>query len=484
MIKKVAKKVASKWDSLQIHTVGGKGNIKVTCWGGAEQVTGSNFLVEYTDRSTNKVTKILIDCGLPQGLDAEHNHWAEFAYNPNEVDFLLVTHAHMDHIGRIPYLRSKGFEGKIFSTKPTKEISHVAFNDAFHILTKDFEKGKIDILPYKERDIESAMASWKSFDYREVIRLERNISVTFFNSSHVLGSCFIQMTFGEGGDQEKILFTGDMGKNSLLLPEADIPTDSDFVFMETVYGGRLHEGVAERQEKLLDAVKSAINKKGTLVIAAFALERTQEVLKELNDFFEDKKVPKVPVFLDAPLAIEVTKIFKHYENMFNEEMQKHKKHGDNLFHFKNLHYTESSEESKAIFNVPGPKIVIAGSGMIAGGRVMNHVRNCMSDSKNTILLAGYQAVGTYGRLLADGKKQIIFYGEPYEVRANIVQLSGYSAHRDKEGLLEFVDVVRKNCKSLNLILGDNESLVEFRQAVYDRFGLRAHICLKKEVLEF
>ncbi len=484
MIKDLTKKVASRWDHLQTHTVGGQGNIKVICHGGAEQVTGSNFLVEYTDRKTNKIIKILIDCGLPQGLDAEHNHWADFTYNPKEIEYLFITHAHMDHIGKIPFLKASGFNGKIFSTKATKEISYLALKDALHILTKDYENGKMDSLPYKERDVESSFGSWKTLEYRQSFRLDKNISITLFNSSHVLGSAYIQITFGEVGNQEKILFTGDMGKNSLLLPEADIPTDSDVVFMETVYGGRLHENVEQRKQKLLDAVKSAVEKKGTLIIAAFAIERTQEVLKELNDFFEDKKIPKVPVYLDSPLAIGVTKIFKHYENMFNAEMQGHKKHGDNLFHFSNLHITESQQESQAINRIDGPKIIIAGSGMIAGGRVIHHVRQHLSDAKSTILLAGYQAVGTYGRLLADGKKHIVFYGEPFDVKANVVQLSGYSAHRDKEGLLEFVDIVKKNCKSLNLILGDAESLLEFKKACLERFGVHAHICLKKESLEF
>jgi metallo-beta-lactamase family protein len=481
MHQSLTKKIAHKWDQIQTHTVGGKGNIKVTCYGGAEQVTGSNFLVEFTNpNNKGRVTRILIDCGLPQGLDAEHNQWKDFLYDPKQIDFLFVTHGHMDHIGRIPFLKAKGFRGKIISTKPTKDIAYVSLKDALHIMTKDVEHGNMEELPYKERDIESAMGIWKAFNYRENIKLDQNVSATLFNSSHVLGSCFIQLNLGG----EKVLFTGDMGKNSLLLPEAEVPTDSDVVFMETVYGNRIHEGVDERKQKLLQTIKEEVERKGTLVIAAFAIERTQEVLLELNDFFEQKKIPKMPVYLDAPLAIEITKIFKHYESYFNEPIQKHLRHGDNLFRFQGLHMTETHEESMAINDVPGPKIVIAGSGMIAGGRIIHHVRKYISNSKNTILLAGYQAVGTYGRLLADGKKHIIFYGEPFDVNAKIVQLTGYSAHRDQEGLLEFVQMIQKNCKSLNLILGDKESLLDFRQKVYERLGVRAHICLQNEVLEF
>jgi metallo-beta-lactamase family protein len=473
VIKKLAKSVVSRWDQIQSHSEGGNGKVKVTCYGGAEQVTGSNFLLEFED------TKILIDCGLPQGVDAEHQQWKDFEFDPKQIDYLVITHSHMDHIGRIPFLKAKGFNGKIISTKPTKDISYVALEDALHVMSKEFKKGNMETVPYKERDMEASFTNWKTLEYRQSFGLAPNLSVTLFNSSHVLGSAFIQ--FNCNG--EKILFTGDMGKNSLLLPEADIPTDSDVVFMETVYGNRHHENVEDRKKKLLDAIKNEIDRKGTLVIAAFAIERTQEVLKEINDFIEAKKIPKIPVYLDAPLAIKVTKIFKDYESYFNKEMQTHIAHGDDIFKFPGLHMSESHEESVAINNIPGPKVVIAGSGMVAGGRIIHHVRHYISSPNNTLVLAGYQAVGTYGRLLSEGKKHIIFYGEPFDVRAKVIQLTGYSAHRDQEALLEFVGQVKGKCKSLNLILGDNESLLEFRDAVYERFKVHAHVCLKKEVLE-
>lgn len=474
MIKKVVKNIAHKWDQVQSHTVGGKGKIRVICFGGAEQVTGSNFLIEFNGK------QILIDAGLPQGLDAEHKEWKPLEYDASKVDYLFITHSHMDHIGRVPYLVANGFRGKIFSTKPSKDIAIAALKDALHIMTKDLEKGKMDFLPYKERDMETSFTLWKTANYREVVRVDRDLSVVFYNSSHVLGSAFIQVNCGG----EKVLFTGDMGKNSLLLPEADIPTDSDIIFMETVYGGRKHENVEERREKLLQSIKDEVERKGTLVVAAFAIERTQEVLKEINDFIENKEIPKIPVYLDSPLAIEMTKIFKKYSSLFNQEIQEHINHGDDIFKFPGLHFTESRDESEAINNINGPKIVIAGSGMIAGGRIIHHVRKYIGNSKNTILLAGYQAIGTYGRLLAEGKKHIVFYGEPFEVNAKIKQLSGYSAHRDQDGLLEFVKAVSKNCKSLNLILGDKESLLEFQTVLYQKQGIHAHICIAKEVLDF
>lgn len=491
MIKKIFAKTLHKLDALQSHSVGAKGNISVTCFGGAEEVTGSNFMLEFFG------VKAIVDAGLPQGKEAHHHEWDELKYDPKEASVMLITHAHMDHIGRIPFLVSKGFRGKIFSTKATKEMAQLALKDAYHILMKEYDKGSIFEMPYKESDIERTFSLWNTVEYRQEINIlnfvndkklakrmqddpmNKKFSAKFFNSSHVLGSAFIQ--FNCGG--EKVLFTGDMGSNSLLLPEADIPTDSDVVFMETVYGGRVHEHLDDRTEFLLETIQDVISKHGTLVMPAFSIERTQEILSEINNFVERKKIPILPVFLDSPLSIDVTKIFHKHFNDMRENIREQVKRGDDIFKFPGLRMTDSKEESMEIHKTHGPKIIIAGSGMIAGGRVIHHVKKYLSGKNNTILLAGYQAPGTYGRLLTENKKEIVFYGEPLEVNAKIVQLSGYSAHRDKNDLIKFVDVIKNNCKSLNLILGDAESLLEFKRSVMERFGVSAHICLKGEKIE-
>ncbi len=490
--KATTKKVAHKWDQLVSQKVGGKGNIKVTCFGGAEEVTGSNFMLEFNGQlGSENSTKIMIDCGLPQGLDAHRKEWIPFSYEVQDVDYLLVTHAHMDHIGRIPFLMHSGFNGDIYSTKATKEMAEFAFADAMHILTSDLKNGKIDELPYQKQDIEHALSKWKVVEYRQHLNLlnkknknrdgqNQNLSAQFFNSSHVLGSAFIQISC----DGEKVLFTGDMGDHSLLLKNADIPSDSNIVFMETVYGGRVHEHLDDRTEYFKQTILDTVQKKGTLVIPAFAIERTQEILSEINNFVEEHQIPVLPVYVDSPLAINMTKVFIKNKNLFNEDVQKHYSHGDDIFKFSGLHFTESHFESLAINDIPGPKIVIAGSGMVAGGRVVHHVMKYVGGKKNTIMLAGYQAYGTYGRLLSDGKKVIVMNGEPLEVNAKIVQLSGYSAHRDQNSLLEFVKVIKENCESLNLILGDIESLEAFRKFVYQELDIKAHICMKGEVLEF
>jgi len=489
-VKKVTKKLEEKfgpgtrWDQLQTHSEGSHGGvnkIKVTCYGGAEEVTGSNFMLEYKGKS------VLIDCGLPQGQDSHHKEWIPFGYDVSKVDFLLVTHAHMDHIGRIPFLVKSGFRGKIFSTKPTKEMALPAFNDALHILTKDLDNGKIEELPYQQHDIDITMSIWKTVEYHENLLLTKDLNAKLFNSAHVLGSAFIQLICKNNdfkNTNQKVLFTGDMGINSLLLQEPDIPMDSDIVFMESVYGGRLHEDIKTRNKKLFDCIKDVIEKRSTLVIPAFAIERTQEILAEINNFVESHKLPIVPVFLDSPLAIEMTKVFHKHKELMSEKIQRQIAGGDDIFKFPGLHITDRKEESQGIGRVNGPKVIIAGSGMVAGGRVVHHVRDYLESDKNTILLAGYQAVGTYGRLLSEGKKEIVFYGELLQVRAKIIQLSGYSAHRDQNSLLDFVKIISKNCKSLNLILGDKISLLEFQKVLYERQSIHSHICIAKEVIEF
>ncbi len=485
MIKKTISSIAHKWEQIQNHESGGRGNIKVICHGGAEAVTGSNFELQYLYGEKKRGgIRLLIDCGLPQGMDAQHKEWEAFNFDVTKIDYLLVTHAHMDHIGRIPFLVASGFNGKIYSTKATREMAEIAFADAYHINQKNYDRGTLLEMPYEERDIMKAMSLWKTVEYRNELTLSEKVTAKFFNSSHVLGSAFIQINCGDHNFSEKVLFTGDMGAHSLLLPEADIPTDSDIVFMETVYGGRVHEHLNDRSEFLKKIIDETVKKHGTLVIPAFSIERTQEILKEINDFVEHKQIKVLPVFLDSPLSISMTKIFHKHKELMSEEIQKQINKGDDIFKFPGLHITESKDESIGISHTPGPKIVIAGSGMIAGGRVIHHVRNYLEGRNNTILLAGYQAPGTYGRLLTENKKEIVFYGEHLNVNAKIYQLSGYSAHRDKNDLLKFVEKIESNCKSLNLILGDAESLLEFKRTLQENLNVNAHICLKRETLEF
>jgi metallo-beta-lactamase family protein len=470
-------------------------NIKVTFAGGARSVTGSNFLIDiprgpdnnheveshHGHKFKNKdYIRVLIDCGLPQGQEKPENIWQPFIYDPKTVDYLLVTHAHLDHIGKIGFLMNQGFSGRIISTKATREISRPALEDAYNIVVSEAERAGLDKAPYKMEDVEIAFTLWKAVEYREQVHLAEGISARFTNASHVLGSAMIQVdAYGE-----KVLFTGDMGNNSLLLQEADIPTDSDHVFMECVYGNRKHDNIAHRSEMLEKVILDNIQRKGTLVIPAFSIERTQEVLSEINELVESRQMKVIPVYVDSPLSIEITHIFEHYRSLMREEIQEKFSKGDNIFSFPGLHMSHTRDESMEINDIPGPKIVIAGSGMLQGGRVVHHVKRYLDNPHNTIMMVGYQARGTLGSRLLNPNIESVNIGEAHiPVHAKILNLSGYSAHRDVDALLEFVSKVKDKAKSINLILGDDDSLEGFKETLKTKFGIDAHIPEKEEVLE-
>jgi metallo-beta-lactamase family protein len=284
---------------------------------------------------------------------------------------------------------------------------------------------------------------------------------------------------------KKLLMTGDMGNNSLLLKDADIPSDSDYVCMECVYGNRRHEGMETRSMELEQTILDNIQRKGTLVIPAFSIERTQEVLSEINDLVESRKMPVIPVYLDSPLSIEITHIFHHYKHLLKGSVQDKISRGDDVFSFPGLHMSHTRDESMEINHIPGPKIVIAGSGMVQGGRVMHHVKRYLEDPNNTIMMVGYQARGTTGnKLLREDRKTVTIGEAVLDINARVMNLGGYSAHRDVDALCEFVAKVKDNCKQLNLILGDEESLLGFKEIVKEKFNIDAYIPSRGEVLEF
>lgn len=469
--------------------------IHVTFAGGARAVTGSNFLIDIPHEvsgvheldahhqhhfKNQGFVRILVDCGLPQGQEKPENIWQPFIYDPKTVDYLLVTHAHLDHIGKIAFLINQGFSGKIISTKATREISRPAMEDAYNIMAGDAKKEGLEDTHYRMEDVTVAFTIWKAVEYRENVHLAEGLTARFTNASHVLGSAMIQIDNGK----EKVLFTGDMGNNSLLLQEADIPTDSDYVFMECVYGNRKHDHVDDRTKLLDNVIEDIIQKKGTLVIPAFSIERTQEVLSEINDLVESRQMPVIPVYVDSPLSIEITHIFDHYKNLLRDTVQEKFAKGDNVFSFPGLHMSHTRDESMEINDVEGPKIVIAGSGMMQGGRVMHHAKRYLDNKKNTIMMVGYQARGTLGAKLLNPETHEVQIGEAHiPVHARILNLSGYSAHRDVDALTDFVSQVKDNAKKIFLILGDDDSLEGFQKTLKDKFNIDAYIPNKGEVLE-
>ena len=437
---------------------------RLTFCGGAGSVTGANFLLEIDGK------KILIDCGLVQGLEiADELNWADFLYDPKDIDILFITHAHIDHIGKIPKLIHEGFKGKIYSTRPTRELTKPMLLDTANILSKnkEFDLGGI----YSEENINKIFLSWLSYDYHQVIDLTPDLKVVFKDAGHVLGSAMIEFSY----KGKKILFTGDLGNSpSPLLPDTEKVTDIDYLIMESVYGDRNHESRSDRRNMLAKVIKDNYKRKGALLIPTFSLERSQELLFELNNLLEEKKIPIMPIYLDSPLAIQLTEIFKNNKDYFNNTAKKVLSKDKYLFDFPGLHSTLHSDESKLINESPNPKVIIAGSGMSSGGRIVHHERHFLPDPNNTILLTGYQAVGTLGRFILDGVKRVRITGEDVEVRARVENILGYSGHKDSDGLLQFVSDLEEKVQKIFVVMGEPKSAMFLVQKIKDNLGLKAY----------
>ena len=439
---------------------------------GAGRVTGSNFLLESPDGSAGSPqvgTKILVDCGLVQGGKIfEDVNTAPFPYATSEISALFVTHAHLDHVGRIPKLVREGFKGRIISTPPTKEIGELIMLDSMGVMEKESRRDSKPML-YDKNDVARAMALWETVPYYQSINIGP-FTIVLRDAGHILGSSMVEIAY-EG---KKIVFTGDLGNSPTpLLSDTEALSDIKYLIMESTYGDRNHENRDERQQVLERAIEDAVAGGGVVLIPAFSVERTQELLFELNEMIEHGRIPRVPVFLDSPLAISVTALYTKYQEYFNADARKIISAGDDVFAFPGFKMTKTTAESKAINEVQGPKIIIAGSGMSNGGRILHHEKRYLSNPSTTLLLIGYQAAGTLGRQLQDGARQINIMGEPVEVRAKTVQLSGYSAHKDSEHLLALAQDTVATLSKMYCVHGESKSAMFLAQKIRDNLGVPA-----------
>lgn len=447
----------------------------ITFYGGVGEVTGANFL--FKDEPSG--LSILVDCGLFQGNKAfDEKNSTPFAYDPKTIDYLFVTHAHLDHIGRIPKLVKDGFSGVIYSTAPTKEISEISLADSLNLFSKEND----DTEPFFNRaDIDKALGLWKTAEYHETINLKEGLRVTLKDAGHILGSTMFEFARGE----QRLVFTGDLGNSpSPLLPDTESIKGANYLVMESVYGDRNHEDRSDRQHLLEDAIEDTMRAGGTLMIPAFSVERTQEILFEIEGMMEQSRIPLVPVFLDSPMGIGVTAIYKKYSKYLNDNVrQQVEEGGDSLFRFPQLHETLSTDESKAILRANPKKIIMAGSGMSTGGRILHHEKNYLSDPRSTLLLVGYQQAGSLGRMLQDGIKTVKIMGETISVRAQIRVIHGYSAHKDSDNLLELVDGAKSTLKEVFVAMGETKSAMFLAQRIRDYLGVKARAPIADDVAE-
>ncbi len=432
-------------------------------YGGVGSVTGANFVLDAGS------ARIAIDCGLEQGSQfASANNAEDFPYDPATIDALIVTHAHADHIGRIPKLVRDGFKGKIYSTPPTKDLATIMLHDALGIMQYEAAQGGAAPL-YEEADISRALALWATMQYHHPFDIG-DVVVTLYDAGHILGSA--HAVFERNG--KRLMFTGDIGNvPQPLMAPPEAQSDIDYMVMESVYGNRLHERVEDRTSLLLEELKLTIVKRGTLIIPAFSLERTQAMLFEINNFVEHGEIDPLPVFLDSPLAIKVTDVYRAHRAYLKPEIRAQIEAGDDVFDFPKLKLTRTAKESDAITGVPGPKVIIAGSGMSHGGRVLSHELEYLGKPDTTLLLVGYQTVGSVGRLLQDGVKRVTIDGVPVNVRARISMISGYSGHADRDMLIDFVAHSADRLKKVFVTMGEERASLFLVQRLRDYMGLNA-----------
>lgn len=451
---------------------------RITFAGGAQMPTGSNFLVELGGK------KILIDCGLVQGEKYSLPiNSAPFTYDPASVDFLFITHSHLDHVGRIPKLVRDGFKGQIISTEPTREMGELIMLDSLGILGKEALLAGVQMI-YEEKDVLQSMRLWTTtlaYEKAFVVATDDGEAIiTLHDAGHILGSAIIEIAY----KGKKLAFTGDLGNTpSPLMRDTTPLKDIDYLVMESVYGDRNHKDKDKRVDIFKEAVTSTIAKGGTVLIPAFSIERTQEMLLAFNELVEGKMIPAIPVYLNSPLGINITKVYKKYESWFNENVEQVIKSGDDIFAFKGLIQTPTPEESKSINNDHRPKVIIAGSGMSNGGRILHHEAKYLPDPNSTIIIVGYQAINTIGRHIVDGEREVYIHGKPVPLRARVVNIHGFSAHKDSDHLIEFVDSTKDSLKKVIIVLGEPKSTYFLGQRIHEVYNLPVVVPEKGDVLE-
>ena len=474
--------------------------MKITFLGATQTVTGSNFLVEGAGK------RFLVDCGLHQGkYEEELLNDEPFEYDVNSIDFMLLTHAHIDHSGRIPKLYKEGYRNPIYATKATCDLCSIMLPDSGHIQETENEiknkkrkrNGQKPIEPlYTVEDAENSMEVFREVEYDNIVPIDQNISVRFNDAGHMLGSSIIEVWITENNETKKIVFSGDIGNNDIpLLSSPTMIESADYLVMESTYGNRLHLKNNKKASIFLDVVSETLENGGTVVIPSFAVGRTQEILFELDKIKEQRKndeafakeydtLMKAKVYVDSPLATSATEVFEKNMDLFKPEVQEFIKRGDNPLDFPGLSFTQSVEESKALNMSDEPCIIISASGMCDVGRIKHHLKHNIWNPKSTILFVGYQAPGTLGRRIVDGEKKVKILGEEFAVKARIEYIEGYSGHADQEWLLNFVySFTSMMPKHIFLVHGEPEAQETLKQKIEENTGIGVTIAKYGEEYE-
>lgn len=451
--------------------------------GAARTVTGSKHLITTADHK-----KILLDCGLFQDKGSENNTLnRNYDFNPAEIDYLILSHAHIDHSGNIPFLVKEGFKGPIYCTPATYDLCEVMLADSARIQEQDVyyvnKRRRRDGKPlyeplYTEEDVAQALAQFMTVPYLEWTALDNNIKFQFTDAGHILGSAAVHLEIIEDGVAKKVSFTGDIGRpNDKLLPPPAFFPQADYLICESTYGDRLHSNMEHATQLLLDAVlNTCVHKKGKLIIPAFSLGRTQEVVYTFDRLVNTGLIPKIPVYVDSPLSVNATDIMRKHKHLFNDSLQDYMDHDPDPFGFSHLHYIREAQESKSLNYKNEPCVIISSSGMMEAGRIKHHLKNNISSKANTVLIVGYCTPRSLGGRLIAGEKVVRIFGEEYEVNADIRVIDSYSAHADYKEMLSYLSCQNKDkIKNIFLVHGDTGAQQAFKQRLIEAGYPKVHI---------
>ncbi len=456
--------------------------MNITFYGAAQEVTGSCHMVEVAGH------KFLIDCGLFQGsLTDQMLNYEEFPFNIQEVEFVILTHAHIDHSGRIPKLYKAGYKNPVYCTSATRELCKIMLPDSGHIQENEIEwvnrkrmrAGKKPNEPiYTEQDAIDCLEIFKGLEYDVPVKINDDISFVLKDAGHMLGSAIVELYLKEDGKEKKVVFTGDLGNKNLPIINDPVNIDSaDVLVMESTYGDRLHSSIVDQSSKFIQIILDTIRRGGNVIIPSFAVGRTQELLYEINKYLTDDRIKeelsKIPVYVDSPLAVNATRIFESQHSYYDEEALSYLLKGDNPLVFDNLHLIETSEESQALNDDPEPKIIISASGMCEVGRIKHHLKHNLYRSECTVLFVGYQAEGTLGRKIMNGEPLVKIFGEEIAVKAEVKSLDAFSGHADRDGLLGWIAAMKKKPEQIFIVHGELEAQNVLKEYIQQGFKINA-----------
>jgi metallo-beta-lactamase family protein len=461
--------------------------VRVTCLGGVGTVTGSSYLVESAAGN-----KVLIDCGMFQGgKEMEDRNWKDWGFDPARISTLFLTHAHIDHSGKIPKLVKDGFKGRILTSPPTAELCSIMLLDAAHVQEMDAEwqnrknkrRSTQEVLPlYTTEDAEASLKFFSPIEKDKIVEPEPGIRARMRNSGHILGASILELWIEEGGAPLKMVFSGDLGKkNQLIVQDPQEIFDADYLFLESTYGNRLHRSLDESKAELLEAIQYAVSHEEKVLIPAFAVERTQEILYILGEFQRAGRLPEIPIFVDSPLAIKATEIFRKNKKYYDEEAQAILDRGYDPFNMPNLRYSATTEDSRAINETKGSAIIIAGNGMCTAGRIRHHLKHNLWRPGTSLVIVGFQALGSTGRQIVDGAKEVRLLGETVAVKAKVFTIGGFSAHADQNDLLEWAGHF-ESAPKVFLVHGEPSASESLAAKIKERLGLDVYIPKWKERL--